>query len=216
MVIGGLSRALGVVGGPTSPIPTQFDPDAFFQEAKLLGGLLLSDILATATDLVNEAPGITTRVIYPNGDNSQLPEANETRFDWEVVPPTLETDPLGIFQPQAGSSLSIHAVFLTPLDPPGEPTYEIVGDLRDFEVHLVGTAGTFIVLKFNKLIFRAETGAKPTMDPDIRKVDFVGPLSFVNTLQEFLGSSNPGPYLDVTPTGITAGYSWRSPPSASA
>ena len=211
MVIGGLSRALGVVGGPTSPIPTQFDPDAFFQEAKLLGGLLLSDILATATDLVNEAPGITTRVIYPNGDNSQLPEANETRFDWEVVPPTLETDPLGIFQPQAGSSLSIHAVFLTPLDPPGEPTYEIVGDLRDFEVHLVGTAGTFIVLKFNKLIFRAETGAKPTMDPDIRKVDFVGPLSFVNTLQEFLGSSNPGPYLDVTPTGITAGYSLAIP-----
>ena len=77
MVIIGLSRALGVVGGPTSPIPTEFDPDAFFQEAKLLGGLLLSDILDTATDLVNEAPGITTRVIYPKGDNSQLPRANE-------------------------------------------------------------------------------------------------------------------------------------------
>ena len=212
MVISGLSRALGVVGGPTSPIPTEFDPDAFFQEAKLLGGLLLSDILDTATDLVNEAPGITTRVIYPKGDNSQLPRANETRFYWTVTKPTLKPDPLGIFQPKDGCSLTLRAVFLTPLDPPGEPTYEVVGDLRKFDVQLLGSgAAKFIILQFNKLIFRSETGAKPTVDPDIRKVVFAGPLEFVNPLQEFLKSSNPGPFVDVTPTGITAGYTLAVP-----
>ena len=128
----------------------------------MLGGLLLSDILDTATDLVNEAPGITTRVIYPKGDNSQLPRANETRFYWTVTKPTLKPDPLGIFQPKDGCSLTLRAVFLTPLDPPGEPTYEVVGDLRKFDVQLLGSgAAKFIILQFNKLIFRSETGAKP-------------------------------------------------------
>ena len=65
MNVGGLSRALGPVGGPVDTIPAAFDPTQFFDDAKILGGLLLSDILGTTSDLVNKAPGITTRVIYP-------------------------------------------------------------------------------------------------------------------------------------------------------
>ena len=58
------------------------------------------------------------------------------------------------------------------------------------------------------------------MDVDVLLTDikFVGPLSFVETLRDLIpldGFSDP-PYLDITPQGIDAGFSWRCRTSRSA
>ena len=212
MAISALSRTLGPVGGLPQILPTLFEPSEFFANAKLMGGILLADILGKGLDLA-EAPGLTHQVIYPEGDTTKAPQAVETRFKWKVVQPQLQKDePLHVFEPLNGS-LTVDGTFITPLDdPPAGPTFNIVGDLRSFQINLVGDGALkFLVLKFNKLVFTAQTGTKPNVDPDIREVEFSGVLSFVNTLRQFLHSSNPGPFVDVTPTGVTAGYSLEIP-----
>ena len=84
---------------------------------------------------------------------------------------------MGIFEPmQNVSTIKINATFVTPVDPPADPVYEVIGDLRDFTIHLLGanTSLEFINVKFNKITFTAETGKKPSVDPDIAEVKFVG------------------------------------------
>jgi len=211
MTISGLSRSLGPMGGDlSSGVPSTFDPAKYFPDAKILGGIYLKDIIAAIVfDDLTKVPKMITNTIYPGGDVTKLPEAIETSVNFV---PTLSADPLGIFDPTSdgGATMTIDALFRTPLDPPGEPTYEITGDLRNFRVTLMGTklgVTTFIYLVFNQLKFTAKNGKKPTVDVDIRAVTFAGVLEFVNDLKDYLKFGDGGPSIDITPTGVTAGFS---------
>src|SRR5262245_19360589 len=64
-------------------------------------------------------------------------------------------------------------------------------------------------LQFERVQIRALTGKKPEVDVVFTDFLFKGPLSFVKTLRELIpfdGFSDP-PELQVTPEGITAGFS---------
>ena len=99
----------------------------------------------------------------------------------------------------------------TPLD--GKPaSTTVTGVLTHFKISLVGA----LILHFDRLNFRTVDGRKPDVDVDLNPetgVTFGGPLEFINRLKDFIpanGFSDP-PNLDVTPAGITAGYSLGLP-----
>ncbi len=210
MQISGLSRNKGVMSGPIDTIPTDFDPNLFFNGAKILGGILLAEIIQAANlGDGRKTPRITNNVVYPGGNNSLPPQAVETRLDWN---PGLKGDPLHVFEPSGSTSLEVKGVFITPIDPPAAPTYDITGDLRDFWVNMIGT-GSFLFLRFHfaKLVFTAKTGKKPNVDVDIDKTDFAGQLEFVNPLKNFMEKLGKGMNLDVTPTQVNVGLTLPIP-----
>ena len=149
------------------------------------------------------SPMLTNHVIYPGGNNLLPPEALETRLDWK---PDVKRDPLGIFEPSSSTSMEVKGVFVTPIDPPGEPRYNIRGDLRDFWVNMIGDGKLlFLRLHFTKIIFTAETGKSGNVDVDIDKTEFAGSLSFVNPLRNFMKNFGKGMASDITPTQASVG-----------
>lgn len=88
-------------------------------------------------------------------------------------------------------------------------TYDIDGRLTAFALNFVGA----IRLTFAMLGFRAVSGKKMDVSAEGLDITFDGPLKFVNTLKNILpsdGFSDP-PYLDVTASGIRAGYTLGVP-----
>jgi len=221
--VSGLSKTLGPVGGALGDIVGgTFDPKKFFNdEAKILGGILLSDIISllhlTESDQKDaKVPQITARVVYPEGPDGKenkdaVPLGVETKLVWR---PTVKDDPLHIFVTNGNTKFELFARLFQDFDG-HPPKYEVRGLLEDFKVDLIAPVTSFLVLKFNKISFTASDGAKTDVDPKIDKVDFVGPLKFVQTLQDFLKSDGGGgPFsfsIDVSPSGVNAGVSLAIP-----
>jgi len=89
---------------------------------------------------------------------------------------------------------------------------DIHAALTDFELRLIGE-DPFLKLKFDRLVFKTTTGGKPEIDCVFRGLEFGGPLSFVETLREFIpldGFSDP-PNVTVDETGLRAGFSLPLP-----
>ena len=209
MSIVNLSRVLGPQGGSGTDLPTQFDPAQFFDGAKILGAIELKDILeAVAFDDPVKVPKFKSRPIYEGDDTSRPPKAIETTFNFK---PTLKKDPLGLFTPKADGSMTLDVRYLAPVVPPGEPTWEVVGDLRRFAITMVGTDLRFIRLHFSRLTFTARSGRKPDVTPYIETVELDGPLKFVDSIKDYLKTPGTGPNIDVTPSQISAGFTLQIP-----
>ena len=228
MAIQGLSKTVGPVSAklPSDPkdpkliedalkksiFNNKFDPSDFFNEAKILGGISLADIL----------PGVINsleRKDVPKMLSIESPDSIETTFDWE----TEINRKLEIFIPNADKNpsnptkLVMHSKLGTPIKSlgktPPEVSYETKASLNNFKVNLFG----FIVIWFESLRFTATKGQKPDVTVDLKSgtdgVQFYGPLEFVNELRNLIpsnGFSDP-PSLEVTPSGISAGYSLTLP-----
>ena len=147
-----------------------------------------------------------------------LPETITARLSWSTE---LAPWPAGasLFQPRprgrsnrtpmlaarSTSSVEVQA----PTRPGKDPTAVVACSITPFSLRLIGE-DPFISLIVEVLEFTVQPGKKPDVnivlaDPG---VVFGGPLSFVNTLQEFIpfdGFSDP-PYLDVDAQGIRAGF----------
>ena len=70
-----------------------------------------------------------------------------------------------------------------------------------------------VIVTFDEMHFHAQDGSKPDLNVKGVGVRFVGPLAFLQDLAQILpsdGFSDP-PVLEVTPDGITAGYSLGIP-----
>ncbi|MGA2804146.1 MAG: hypothetical protein ABSF89_07120 [Acidimicrobiales bacterium] len=214
--VSGIARELGPVGGDLSDlIAGKFDPTKYFNMlsgdiGKLLGAIPVAQIIQTIDP--NEAasnaqaPQISDKLIYPGNDDTKLPTALDVKIDWL---PAVQKDPLGFFQPQGGG-LTIHAEIYTPIANPSQTTYSIHGDLTNFELLLFGEGNQYIGIKFNSFTFDSKTGAKTSIQPDIDSVTFLGPLKFINALEDLL-SSLGGPSISVTDGGIEASYSLALP-----
>lgn len=235
MSIGGLSRALGPVGGVVDNLVNGlFDPSDFFSDAKIFGGMLLSSIipkinpsdfnldttkaLKTADDVKKlldtggsrlKVPFLTSRVIRESNDPLAKPTGIETTFAWK---PDLKSFPESqpIFVTKDGTELVVTSTLLTKLDGT-PPTFDIKGSIKSFDMDLIAPVVSFIRIEFKKLEFTAKTGQKANVGVDIEAVHFAGPLSFVNALQEFLKSTGEGPSIDIQPSGVTAGLTIAIP-----
>jgi hypothetical protein len=223
MAILGLSKIAGPVSGapPTNPsdpgqiatalgkvIGNTFDPAEFFQGAKILGGISLSDILAVAHSLAGEdVPKMLSR---------DLGDRIEASFNWKTA--IAKPDPLNLIIPRADNAkpettLEMRGLVTTPVKSPADADFSATATINNFKVNLFG----FIIIWFELLSFAAKKGQKPDVQVTLREgedaVQFGGPLEFVNTLRQYIpanGFSDP-PSLSVTPSGISAGYSLTLP-----
>lgn len=94
------------------------------------------------------------------------------------------------------------------LDGKGAMGIEVLAELRDFKLRLMPGL-QLVEFNFDHLSFKSGTSGKAEVDVVMGDIEFVGFLGFIETLKELIpfdGFSDP-PYLDVTPEGLTAGFS---------
>jgi hypothetical protein len=214
-----LSKVIGPVGGEAAADPAgveaklgeikggTFDPLKFFNDAKIIGGVTLGEIIGIKHSLGgSDVPKMVTQ---------DLPDRVEASFHWSTDVDSSNSKLLIAradgTKPQ--TRLRMDGVVRTPHDPARPASVDASASLNNFKVNLFG----FIILWFEQLIFVAKNGQKPDVTVELRSgeeaVQFGGPLEFVNALREYIpsnGFSDP-PGLSVTPSGITASYSLTLP-----
>lgn len=205
MDIAGLSRIVGSAADLAQVADNKFNPDQFFKDATILGGISIADIIGLASQLaLGDAPEMISR---------ELPDKIEASFEWQTT--ITSTDPLGLFvhSPEGTTTtLSISSLASTPINNPSAATFESEATLVNFKINLFG----FIIVWFDNLQFETKVGSKPDVMVDLHPTDaieFGGALEFVNQLKDFIpmdGFSDP-PNLTITPSGLTASYSLNLP-----
>ncbi|MDA2394496.1 hypothetical protein PDN30_15985 [Bacillus cereus] len=213
-----ISRELGPIGGGLDPSDPEFindliqkatgnfDPKKFLSdEAKILGSIPLNTVICEVKllngDSKENLPQLMTRPIYPKKtdgteDKDAMPIRIETKLLWK---PKLKKVPLLEFD--GNSTLSIEAIINSRVANPPDSTYEITGELKNFKMSLL-TSEPFLIITFNQLAFKAKSGQKTTIVPDIKNIEFKGALEFLKAVQELLKSIGQGPSIEALPTGI--------------
>ena len=107
--------------------------------------------------------------------------------------------------PDPGGRLRLSATFTD--DPQANATYTVEGTVDPFWLYLLGdpsnnNAASFLSLHFSSLRFASATGNSPNIDIGIDQVVFTGPLSFVNSLEQFFHNLG-GAGLSVAVQGST-------------
>lgn len=213
MDITGLSRALGPVGGPVSSlvagaVGTFKVGDVFKADVKLLAGIMLSEIIRPLEFLDAGAVGDK----LPKLTTERIGNVIRTRYKWGIGKAELVETTL--FKPGAAADLIIEATVDAPLDG-SAPTTKMQGRMTDFAVALAPGL-ELIKVSFDSVTFVAEQDRKPDVAVVLGKVEFQGPLAFVNDLSSVLpldGFNDP-PNLALVPppnTGVNVGFTLGLP-----
>jgi hypothetical protein len=220
LAVSTLTRSLGPLAGKAADAVTDaFDPASFFQKgiAQLFGSFDLTDLLPPATMSENAPKLRTSTEDIPNG------KLLVATLDWE---PEIKNLDLGIaaFEKDRGgktSALKIHgriekSVALNNGAPAiGDTKFDFTGKLNDFRVSVLKS----VFINFDEFSFEAKTGQKTDvrvhLDPAL-PLEFAGDLQFVEELRKAIppGLFGDGPSLDISPTGIRAGFAFALPPVA--
>ena len=135
-------------------------------------------------------------------DGDVLPQALHARFEWRPV-----IKAFGPFQPSGDRNLLL-SVDAADAQGGGDEVFTVTCALNDFVLNL-----EVLILTFERIQIQAIAGKKMDVDVKFTGFEFAGPLSFIETLREvipFDGFSDP-PDIQVTPAGITAGFSMGLP-----
>lgn len=203
-----LSARHGVMSGPSDFTDNKFKPADFFPDAKLLGIFSLKDILKPVVDLGAESPQLSSTDFAAAPPK---PAGVETIFRLGQDLPNSPITELITNADGKQSRLDLTSVMRVYAGPV-PPDQSVEGILTNFKINLAGC----LIIHFDRLRFLKKSGAKPDVDVDLNPetgVTFGGPLEFMNKLKELIpanGFSDP-PDLQVTPQGITAGYSLGLP-----
>lgn len=219
-----LSRTLGPLAGQAANALTDtFDPATFFQKglAQLFGTFDLFDLIPSGT-LGKNAPKLTTSSKAITGGTLLT-----AKIEWEPEVQNLSVPPgtpVASFTKDHGgtTTLRIDGTIETPvtLDPggalvPEAPTSHFTGTLTNFRVGVLES----IFLNFDEFGFESRSGAKTDvrvkLDPAL-PLQFDGHLKFVEELRKIIPPDlfGDGPSLDLSPTGVRAGFSFGLPPVA--
>ena len=132
--------------------------------------------------------------------------AVRAKFDWKPTltnfPDVADNDALFIVRPD-GFLLSVEARASGATG----VGVDVLAELRQFALNLFPGA-PLMRLAFDRIAFRAASGRKPEVDVVFNGIQFVGVLSFIETLKQLIpfdAFSDP-PYLDVSPEGVVAGF----------
>jgi hypothetical protein len=229
----GMSRALGPVGGMlgeggadameavedalSDVIGGRFDPQKFFNEqAKLLGGILLKDIVSAVNNFMGDMDSALVIKNEVKNDAGGFPAEIHTTMSWK---PKLHSFTIFVDNrdgTKATMTIDVkNVVYLSGK----EPYYELKGELKDFTLELIKPIITLIRVKFEKFTFTAKKGQKTDFDPKIAKIEFAGPLDFVKDLLDKIklpGSGGDGgglgtPIIDVGTSQARLGYTFNIP-----
>jgi hypothetical protein len=216
LTVSGLSRKFGTVSGSNPDQVAQgiANPADIFQNigAKLFGVVNIADLIDAAAGLLSAAPILTT---------NRLPDKITTTLSFNPkVHPNYPNPPGFVnlsFTGDLTKDFLLNATIEMPIPTgggPGAPQVTIHGELNNFTLSLAKVVGITI----NQIAFNAPAGQKITVSvsmpsSDDGPIQFLGDLSFLNTLRKIIpsdGFEDP-PSLDVTADGITAGYSLPVP-----
>ena len=192
----GFSQTLGVMSGPLDGYlkqAAQFDPAKFLGGAKLLGIISLSEILQlfNVLDDLKAIPQLKTL--------AQNATEIVSGFQWE----TKKLKAAGPFKPLADCRLAIDVRVAAHLVGAPSVSTTVDGTLEKFAIEILDV----IRVEFESLKFHTKVGERPTLEPKVKGVSFLGDLSFLSELQKLLDSANlPGPFIDVDLSAITAGF----------
>ena len=151
-----------------------------------------------------------TRTIFDEGDTTRPPAGGRDALHVSAQAHEGRKNS-GVFDPEPDGTMTLDVTYTTPLVPPGEPTYEIVGDLRNFKILMLDKDVRFVRLTFSRLTFTSRSGRKTDVHPEISNVEFDGPLKFVDSIKDYLKTPGTGPSIDVAPDSVTAGFSLQIP-----
>jgi hypothetical protein len=217
MAVSTLTRELGPVAGKAADaLLDTFDPAEFFGDglAFLFGTFDLAKLIPGGS-LGQNAPHLTTKTEDIAGGKKVIVD-----LDWQ---PPLENLDLGIaaFTKNHGGTsefeITGHIEKEIKLDGSAgaEPTFDMNGRLTNFQVSVLKS----VFVNFTKFGFESHSGKKTdvsvTLDPAV-PVEFGGDLQFVEELRKAIPPDlfGDGPSLDISPTGITAGFAFALPPVA--
>ncbi len=206
--ITGLSRTYGAISGKIEDVKNKLmDPASFFDtSAKLFGIIPLSSIIKATTDLVaGESP-------IPALKNIETDEARITQYTWKGAKLVKQDffKKMLIFDPANDARLIIETSLYRYKG--NKPNALIVdSSISGFDIILAGLAK----VGFKKVGFKTGANTKTDFTVDMKNpaLEFLGPLTFINVLQKYIpadGFSDP-PFLDITTSGITSGYTLALP-----
>jgi hypothetical protein len=216
MGVSTLTADLGPMAGDVAKAAADaFDPADFFPKggvAKIFGTFDLADLLPAGSHSEN-APKVRT-------DASDIPGGKmlKVTMDWSPAVKDVDLGVAAFKKDHNGvSKLEIHGVVQKPvtLDAPaaGDVTSEFTGRLNDFQVSVLRS----VLINFTLFAFTAKSGQKTDvtvhLDPAL-PLEFDGDLKFVEELRKAIppGLFGDGPSLDISPTGIRAGFELALPP----
>ncbi|HEU4998498.1 MAG TPA: hypothetical protein VFT68_06090, partial [Lapillicoccus sp.] len=159
--------------------------------------------LAVAADTIKAVTDFAQNLLSPG-------TAVTARFEWRPVlrsfPPGAEV--IAFPHPDRALRLAIEvrAGATTP------PRVDVAAELTEFRLQLLPGA-PLMGLAFSRIGFRVASGGKPQVDVVFDGIEFLGPLSFIDTLRRMIpfdGFADP-PFVDVSPEGVTAGFDLALP-----
>lgn len=166
----------------------------------------LADVLQA---IVDAADLIDDVIAFINGLD---PSSAQFTYRYEWRPP-LESWPRGATPPILGlADRSLVIAVEGRLSGKGEMGVEALAELSDFSLNLLPGA-PLVEFSFDHLSFLAGSDGKTEVDVVLGEIQFVGILGFVEVLKELIpfdGFSDP-PFLDVTASGLTAGFTQDLP-----
>ena len=213
--VSGLSKTFGAVGGKLDDIMNmKFDPKSYFDDAaKLFGTISLGDIINVVDKVSTTMDGPSLKTALPALKNYKTDKAYVTEYSWNVATLKQHDFGFGKFKPKnaAAGNVVIEAKLQRFKDSSKGMLFELDSHIGAFDIILMDIAA----VQFKRVGFKVNSSAKLDLSIDLEKdpIRFLGALSFVNDLQKFIpadGFSDP-PFLDVTPTGVTTGYTLGLP-----
>ena len=214
LAISTLSRQRGPLAGKAADALTDtFDPATFFKKglAQLFGTFDLVDLIPGGT-LGKNAPKLT--IESPPGGTVVATLKWQPEVQNLSLPPGT---PIASFEKdhQGTSTLDINGVVSMPAGNPSATTSTFTGTLTHFRVGLLQS----VYLNFTAFGFTAKSGSKTDvtvkLDP-ATPLEFKGDLAFVEEIRKIIPPDlfGDGPSLDISVTGIRAGFSFGLPPVA--
>ena len=210
MGISSLTQRMGPLAGKVADAVTgAWDPAAFFPPK--------TAFLFATFDLMELLKGGTLGQSAPTMQTQRTGTDLVTRLTWEPRVKAVDLT-IAAFTPNDavnGAPLTVKGEIRKPLDPAKLPTAEFHGTLRDFEVSVLRS----VFITFVEFRFDTRTGQKTDvtvkLDPTT-PVRFDGDLAFVEEIRNAIPPDlfGDGPSVDITPTGVRAGFNFALPPMA--
>lgn len=191
-----LAEALAATKALARPPLPLFARTRLEQQAKVLG------VIADGADLASDIYGFLSQLDLAKKQITFRYEWKPKLHSWKnETTPLLKLDPDSLL-------LAIRGTLKTS----GPPDVEVLAELRRFTLILFASE-PLMTIPFDHISFKAGSTGKPEIDVLIGEIVFGGLLEFVETIKDLIpldGFSDP-PFVDVTPAGLSAGFTLTLP-----
>ncbi|MBB5939688.1 hypothetical protein [Streptomyces zagrosensis] len=179
---------------------------------------LLDRVRQTVATWNNSAGQVLSlrQAVEKAGKGAKLPETINARLEWNPeIKPFPPGDPIFVPHAEPGKPTGRFSLVVDlrgSLRPDLSSGADVTCSLEEFDLVLVPSFNA-MRLNFERIRFTARAGKKLDVEVAFRGVEFIGPLSFVETLRQLIpfdGFSDP-PGIQVSSSGIVASYALPLP-----